>query len=174
MNSKSKPHAGKKMHLELGQPGSSPIFANSIVSSVNFILSFIDWFNVYWAPIIHCPRFAGGWGGGWYRGESNKGLAVFYLGGDILSTHVVCPAAVRAVQKNKRGTKSWGQAGGWTAESSGRGQGRPLWRWALCCLLKEARKGACRFLEEEHSKRKGHGQSLRRMLRTCEEQLSPE
>lgn len=60
MKSKSKPHAGKKMHLQLGQSGSSSILTNSIVSSVNFILSFIDWYNVYWAPIIPCPRFAGG------------------------------------------------------------------------------------------------------------------
>ena len=37
-----------------------------------------------------------------------------------------------------------------------------------------ARMGVCRFLEEEHSKRKGNRQSLRRMLHTCEEQLSPE
>ena len=158
MKRKSKPHVGKKMHLELGQPGSSSIFTNSIVSSVNFILSFIYWFNVYWAPILHCPRVGG-------DTEVNQTKAL--LSWSVQQLSVLC-------RKTSRVRTAGTREGGWTAKSLGRGQERPLWWLALCCLLKEARMGVCRFLEEEHSKRKGNRHSLRRMLHTCEEQLSPE
>lgn len=93
----------EKDALELGQPRSSSTFTNSIVSSGNVILSFIYWFSVYWASIIHCPRW-----GVMQRWIKQRPCC---LGADILSTHVVCPAAVSAVQKNKQGMKSWDQGG---------------------------------------------------------------